>query len=115
MDPKAEAIVKFIEKKYKCSGICKQPFFYLTQPISMGPPKQACLVPIIDDIGGMFLGVAVVLIIVVIWFVLMLFCTCPIFCWNKDKYEEEVEVDDNKKDFDNPNKMGQQNKANTIN
>ena len=87
MDPDAEKIIKFIEDRYKCSGLCQKPFFYLTQSIEKGPPKEACLIPLIKDVGKYFLAVSSLLITSAVVFFLMLICTCPICCFNKDEYK----------------------------
>ena len=42
--------IRFIEHKYNCSGICSVPFFYLSQSIDKGPPEQACLLPLVEDL-----------------------------------------------------------------
>jgi len=30
------------EKQYDCAGLCYTPLFYLTKPLSVGPPKTSC-------------------------------------------------------------------------
>lgn len=44
-------IVSHIEDKYNCSGLCQPPLFYFTQSITKGPPQQACMEPLIEDMG----------------------------------------------------------------
>jgi len=90
IDPEQRKILQYIEKKYECSGLCNPPFFYLTQSIEKGPPKQACLVPIIKDIGPIFKAVAAIMVTTAVVFFCMLTCTCAICGFNSDKYKEEM-------------------------
>jgi len=62
----------------------------LTQSIEKGPPKQACLIPIIQDISGIFKAVAAIMVTTAIIFFCMLTCTCSICCFNQEKYKEEM-------------------------
>jgi len=82
-------MISFIEKTYKCSGLCKAPLFYLTQDITKGPPKSACLDAVIKDVGPLFNAIGEIMIASGIIFLFMLFCACPICCFNKEEYEAE--------------------------
>lgn len=31
-------IINFIEARYSCSGLCRPSMFYLTEPVTKGPP-----------------------------------------------------------------------------
>merc|ERR1712070_395695 len=49
--PKFTKIVSHIEEKYSCSGLCESSLFYFTQSVKNGPPKEACMIPLVDDMG----------------------------------------------------------------
>jgi len=82
-------MISFIEKKYKCSGLCKKPLFYLTQDITNGPPENECFDALIKDVGPLFNVIGEIMIASGVIFLLMLFCACPICCFNKAKFEAE--------------------------
>ena len=43
-------LLKFIENRYKCSGLCTASLFYFTLSVKEGPPRQACLLPLIKEV-----------------------------------------------------------------
>jgi hypothetical protein len=40
------------EKQYTCAGLCYTPLFYLTRPLSAGPPTQSCDAAFITSVTG---------------------------------------------------------------
>ena len=41
--------VRYYEQNYDCAGICDLPLFYLTKPLSDGPPTQDCVEAVITS------------------------------------------------------------------
>jgi len=41
-----------MEERAECSGLCKPANFYSFSNVQNGPPKQACLGPIVEDFSG---------------------------------------------------------------
>jgi hypothetical protein len=48
---KATKFLTYFEAKFKCSGLCKPGFFYLTRPISDGRPTTTCMTYLKNAIG----------------------------------------------------------------
>jgi hypothetical protein len=44
--------LRYFENHYECSGVCDVPLFYLTKPLSDGPPTEDCAVAIIHSMKG---------------------------------------------------------------
>lgn len=40
------------ENQYKCAGLCYTPLFYLTRPLTDGPPTQSCDTAFINSVTG---------------------------------------------------------------
>jgi hypothetical protein len=53
------ALLRQFEKEYTCSGICDIPLFYLTHPVSMGPPDQDCVDAVIKTWTDNYLVAAI--------------------------------------------------------
>lgn len=44
--------LKSFEKQYDCAGLCYTPLFYLTKPLSVGPPTTSCDAAFIAAVAG---------------------------------------------------------------
>jgi hypothetical protein len=44
--------LKSFEKQYDCAGLCYTPLFYLTKPLSVGPPTTSCDAAFIASVAG---------------------------------------------------------------
>ena len=90
-DPEFVELAKHIEDKYNCSGLCHKPLFYFTQSVRKGPPLDACLEPLINDLSGSLENLGAAIIITGILFFLMIFLSIPICCFNKVQHSTEVD------------------------
>jgi hypothetical protein len=41
--------LRYYEQNYDCAGMCDKPMFYLTKPLSDGPPTQDCVEAVITS------------------------------------------------------------------
>lgn len=92
-DEKFIRIISHIEEKYSCSGFCTPPLFYFTQSVTKGPPRNACLLPLINDMGLILQNLGASLIVTGILFFFMIFCAFPVCCYNKEKDFTEEDQD----------------------
>lgn len=90
-------IVRHFEKEYNCSGLCGAPLFYFTQSIKNGPPKDACLLPAMNDISSALQNLGAMLILTGILFFAMIPISIPICCYNKEKEVTEEDEDEQAK------------------
>lgn len=44
--------LKSFETQYKCAGLCYTPLFYLSKPLTDGPPTQSCDTAFINAVAG---------------------------------------------------------------
>jgi len=84
--------LKFLEKTYSCSGLCKKSLFYITLDISNGRPKNTCTIGLINSVADQltlfgytlfFTGCLIFLV-----FILMM----PLCCYNEKKLEQELKL-----------------------
>lgn len=78
-------VIEFIEKKYKCSGMCTPALFYLTQSVEEGLPEIGCLQPVIKDVTDLMYDLGATIMASGILFLIMIFFLCPICCYKKTK------------------------------
>lgn len=71
-----------MEDKYKCGGLCNPPMWYLTKSLKTGLPEKGCVAPLIADIGDVMASVGNVMIASGVFFILMIFCVCPMCCYH---------------------------------
>lgn len=71
--------------------------FYFTQSVKEGLPTQACIVPAIEDIGSTLQNLGAILIVTGLLFLLMIFMTFPICCYNSEDEQTEADADEQKK------------------
>lgn len=93
-DPEFIELATHIENKYKCSGLCKKPLFYFTQTVVRGPPEEACLEPLIEDLAGSLENLGAVSLVTGIIFFFMIFMSIPLYCYNKDMYQVEIDEEE---------------------
>ena len=73
-------LIKYFEENCECSGLCRPPLFYLTVPVTKGPPKNGCAYFIMEAIDEMLGNLALTFFASAIIFFLMVFIICPICC-----------------------------------
>ena len=95
--------VKYVEKEYECSGFCKPPLFYLTYPVTNGPPEKGCLPPLVGDIVSLTSKLGNAMVASAVFFFLMIMFVFPVCCYGGGSdavqaYKEggEVELSDTK-------------------
>ena len=76
-------LIRFIETEYDCSGMCSPSLFYLVNPVTAGPPKDACLAPFIGDITGLLGNLGSTMIASGVFFLFMIFFAFPLCCKTK--------------------------------
>ena len=76
-------LIKYIEGQYDCSGMCSPSLFYLVNPVTAGPPKDACLAPFVGDIMSLLGDLGSALIASGVFFLLMIFFVLPMCCLTK--------------------------------
>lgn len=54
--------LRYFEQNYECAGMCDLPLFYLTQPLSSGPPTIDCVEAVITSFTDNF-GVFIIALI----------------------------------------------------
>ena len=77
-------LVKFMESKYKCSGMCNKQLFYLTLDVTEGIPTQPCLRPYFEDLMYLLYQVGATMVSSAVFFLLMVFFVCPLCCKSND-------------------------------
>lgn len=93
-----KAISKFlihIEKEFNCAGICQPPLFYYSKNVNNGPPKEACVVLMVNDIAPGLSKLGGVLTVSGVLILLMNFCAIPICCYKREVGIFEDEDEDN--------------------
>ena len=88
------SVVTHVENKFKCSGFCKKPLFYLTQPITRGPPESPCLGVVIDDMGSLMVGLGAVILGTGVLFFVMIFLALPICRYSRLRASNEKGLGD---------------------
>lgn len=66
--------ISFIENNYKCSGLCKPTFFYISQPIENGPPERACIPAIVYDLAPKLRSMRTLIMVTWAFFAIMTLC-----------------------------------------
>lgn len=61
LSPSYQKLISYIEKQYKCSGICRPAFFYLSLPLTEGIPTKPCLPSLNKNIGEELLYLGIIL------------------------------------------------------
>lgn len=83
-------LIRFIETEYDCSGMCSPSLFYLVNPVTAGPPKDACLAPFIGDITDLLGNLGGAMIASGVFFLLMIFSVIPMCCLSKVDDQSQV-------------------------
>lgn len=65
-----------LEDEFDCSGICEPANFYMTRPITDGPPEQNCIMPVSDYVKGQMVtwGACILLIFFYLFSLMVLGC-----------------------------------------
>ena len=79
-DERYTNVIKYVEGKYSCSGMCSTPLFYFTQSVEKGIPKEGCVKPFIEDVSKIFFELGVTIVLSGILFILMFLFVCPLCC-----------------------------------
>lgn len=74
-------LIKFIEDRYKCSGLCTPSLFYLTLSVKEGPPTQACLPPFIGEVAEPIGNLGSAMIASAVFFLLVIILVWPVCCY----------------------------------
>eukprot|EP00828_Plagiopyla_frontata_P006076 TRINITY_DN1259_c0_g1_i4.p1 TRINITY_DN1259_c0_g1~~TRINITY_DN1259_c0_g1_i4.p1 ORF type:complete len:291 (+),score=29.80 TRINITY_DN1259_c0_g1_i4:83-955(+) len=86
--------LKLVEEKFKCSGICTMPEFYLYSDInSNSKPQKACLNSIKDEIKDISSTVSMVFAIIGLILLITLICNFVVCCQGKKKKKKNDEGD----------------------
>ena len=74
-------LLKFIENRYSCSGLCTASLFYFTLSVKKGPPTQACLPPLIGEVAEPVGNLGAAMIASAVFFILVSIFVWPVCCF----------------------------------
>jgi len=82
-------LIKYIEAKFECTGICKSPFFYYTQPTLLGMPQVSCANRLVEAVGDDIYVMGYVLCCISGTMLLMVLVSMPMCHISKSKLKDE--------------------------
>ena len=87
-------LINFIESSYDCSGLCRPPLFYLTVPVTKGPPVRGCAPSVMEALDSMVGSLAQTFVASSVFFFLMIFFVCPICCLEENPPNKNGEMNE---------------------
>jgi len=82
MSENNKKLINYVETTFECSGICQSNLFYWMEPISNGPPKNACLDKLWEKIGEtiLLMGAPALGAGIILFFAFI--CQYPLWCYD---------------------------------
>ena len=80
-----KTLIKYIEKKYKCSGVCKKALFFYSVELDQGRPMLTCGDTLLKAFNPYIASFGIILIITAVFLLFTCKATSFIFCFFHEK------------------------------